>query len=279
LLQDNAIGALAEAMLTHKKTGFLIERNSDRRALLRALNRVSVLPVREAVRVADSASDSVSERVPQRTPQSVPETAFAQIDGTHANAESAAGQLIAAGCDLVVLWQMSMSLADFPEPGEIVMPTRIVDAESGERHDTALSRMGRRDRAAILSSGFVADPGTRRRMAMRFQCVVMDNLSATLARYLARANVPFLIVCAQIDRRSDRWTNRILRWQLRFGSRGVLSALAWLMFKPRERMDWFSSRNEARMALHEAADLLRECLEDVTNEEIKIDGSGDPAAR
>jgi len=241
LLQDSAIGALAEAILGHHRTGFLIERNSDRRALLRALRRVSPAPAAE----------------------------FVRINGTHSNAESSAGHLIAAGCDLVVLWQTSMSLADFPDPREIVIPTRIIDAESGERHDTALAHIGRRDRAAILSSGFVADPGTRRRMAIRFQCVVMDNLSSTLARYLARARIPFFVVCAQIDRRSDRWTNRILRWQLRFDSRGLLSTLAWLLFKPRERLVWFSSRAEARTALHYAASLLRECLEDVIQEESK----------
>lgn len=233
-MQDTAIGALAEAMLAHRKTGFLVARAADRRTLHRALQKIS----------------------------GGPEAEFAVLTGSTTNAEAEALGLVRRQCDLIVLWQVATSLQERSQPGELVMPTRVVDAESEERFDTGLTRMGRRDRAAILSAGIITDPGQCRRLAMRFQCVVMDSLSSTLARCLARAEVPLFIVCAQIDRRADHWTNRILTWQMRYGSQALLSRLAWAMFKPRELMVSHSSRGEARMALHDAVELLRESLED-----------------
>ena len=236
-MQDIAISALAQAMLEGRKTGFLVWRHTDRRSLARQLKRH--------------------------------ETDFRILAGSPADAERSAGELVAAGCDLIVLWQTALSLQGFVESGELVMPTRIIDAESGEKFDTALPAMGRRDRAALLSSeALISDPGTRKRMAMRFQCVVLDRLGATLTRFAQRAGIPFFVVCTHIDRRADRWTNRILAWQLRFGSRTLLSTLAWALFKPRELMVSYSSRSEARTALRDAGILLRECLE----EDSLVDG-------
>ncbi len=240
MIQDTAIGALADAMLVRQKTGFLIYRAADHRALSRSLTHLPRLPAVD----------------------------FALLTGSPANAEEAAETLIKRGCDLIVLWQTALSLQDFIEPGELVMPTRIVEAESGGRFDTGFPGMGRRDRAAILTTDFIEDPGARRRLAMRFQCVVMDTLSATLARRLARAKVPYLVVCAQIDRRAEYWTNRFFSWRVRFGSRTLLSALAWIWFKPRELMVFSTSRGGANASLRDAANLLRESLEEAFEDEF-----------
>lgn len=245
-MQDSAISVLAEAMLTHRRTGFIVFRPLDEQCVIRATTGFDV----------DTA-------MPGETP---------------ADAELAAVSLLQRGCDLIVLWQTAMSLQEFTEPGELVMPTRVIDAESGERRDTALVRMGRRDRAALLSAGVIADPGARRRLAMRFQCVVMDTCAATLSRLLERSDVPFFVVCAQIDSRADRWTNRILAWRLRFSPGNPLRHLGWLLFKPREIQASLNSRSEARIALRDTATLLRDVLEEFLEERGLDGGHAESAA-
>lgn len=236
-MQDSAISVLAEAMMMRRKTGFIVFRSADRRYLTRACEGFQIQ--------------------------------FAMPRNRSGEAEEAARALLDQGCEQIVLWQTAASLQEFTDPGELVMPTRVVDAESGERYDTAIARMGRRDRAAVLSAGVVYDPGTRKRLAMRFQCVVMDTCAAILARMLERSNVPFFVVCTQIDRRADHWTNRILSWRLRFSRGNPLRHLGWLLFKPKEIHASLNSRSEAEIALRDAASLLREFLDDFQREALE----------
>ena len=175
-------------------------------------------------------------------------------------AESAAESMLANGCDLLLCWETVLSLEKLSRPGEAVLPTRIVDAESLERYDTALHRIGRRNHAALLSTPVAPETSARRRLAMKHQCVGIDRICATLARTMSRAGTPILAVCALIDTRADIWANRLLLWTTRFGRHNPLTWIGILLFKPREYLAHRLSRHRANVELGVAIQQLKECL-------------------
>ncbi len=175
-------------------------------------------------------------------------------------AESAAEMMLANGCDLLLCWETVLSLEKLSRPGEAILPTRIVDAESLERYDTALHRIGRRNHAALLSTPAAPEISARRRLAMKHQCVGIDRICAPLARTAARAGVPILVVCALIDTRADVWANRLLLWTSFFGRHNPLTWIGVLLFKPREFWTHRLSRHRADVEMDVAIRQLKECL-------------------
>lgn len=175
-------------------------------------------------------------------------------------AESAAESMLANGCDLLLCWETVLSLEKHSRPGEAVLPTRIVDAESLERYDTALHRIGRRSHAALLSTPVAPETSARRRLAMKHQCVGIDRICATLARTMSRAGTPILVVCALIDTRADIWANRLLLWTTRFGRHNPLTWIGILLFKPREYWTHRLSRHKANVELGVAIQQLKQSL-------------------
>lgn len=224
--------ALARALTTHRKVVFLTTCRADQRRL---------------------------QRVLQGYPASCTLIANRQWD-----AENSVEALLAAGCDLFVLWQTALSMEDLTRPGELMLPTRIIDAESDERYDTALVAAGRRDRTALLSTADAPDTGTRRRLAMKFQCLVLDRVAAPLARRLSRARVDFFVVCTLIDTRADYWTNRMLEWHTWFSRRNPLRFVVTLVYKPREFLDSWLSRQRAAARLRDTAHRLEEALNEAS---------------
>lgn len=196
-------------------------------------------------------------------------------------AERAADTMVANGCDLLLCWQTVLSLENLSRPGEAILPTRIVDAESLERYDTALHRIGRRNHAALLSTPTAQEASARRRLAMKHQCVGIDRIGATLARTMARAGAPILVVCALIDTRADMWANRLLLWTSRFGRYNPLTWIGILLFKPREYWTHRLSQHKANVELDVAIGQLKECLleldaeatDEATNHSEKSRGS------
>jgi hypothetical protein len=217
-------------------------------SMLRGANRPGVLVTRRKVR-DQLASLPGFDRLDLRL-----------IKDNPAAAESAAEMMLANGCDLLLCWETVLSLEKLSRPGEAVLPTRIVDAESLERYDTALHRIGRRNHTALLSTPTAPETSARRRLAMKHQCVGIDRICATLARTMSRAGTPILVVCALIDTRADIWANRLLLWTSRFGRHNPLTWIAVLLFKPREFWTHHLSRHRANVALDVAIGQLKECL-------------------
>ena len=216
--------------------------------MLRSANRPGVLVTRRKVRdqlATLPGFDRLDLRLIKDNPSAV---------------ESAAESMLANGCDLLLCWETVLSLEKLSRPGEAVLPTRIVDAESLERYDTALHRIGRRNHAALLSTPVAPETNARRRLAMKHQCVGIDRICATLARTMSRAGTPILVVCALIDTRADIWANRLLLWTTRFGRHNPLTWIGILLFKPREYWTHRLSRHRANVELGVAIQQLKECL-------------------
>ena len=216
--------------------------------MLRSANRPGVLVTRRKVRdqlVTLPGFDRLDLRLIKDNPSA---------------AERAAESMLANGCDLLLCWETVLSLEKLSRPGEAVLPTRSVDAESLERYDTALHRIGRRNHAALLSTPVAPETSARRRLAMKHQCVGIDRICATLARTMSRAGTPILVVCALIDTRADIWANRLVLWTTRFGRHNPLTWIGILLFKPREYWTHRLSRHRANVELGVAIRQLKECL-------------------
>jgi len=234
-VHDNSMYAIASLLLRAKRPGVLVTRRQVR-------DQLATLP----------GFDHLDLQLIKDSPNA---------------AEGAAEAMLALGCDLLLCWETVLSLQKLSRPGEAIMPTRIVDAESLERYDTALHRMGRRNHAALLSTPTAPETSTRRRLAMKHQCVGVDRICATLARTMARANAPILVVCALIDTRADAWTNRLLLWTSRFGRRNPLTLIGVLLFKPREFWTHRLSKHRANVELDVAIRQLKECLLELRTEQ------------
>lgn len=229
-------------VLVHDNSMYAIAR------MLRSANRPGVLVTRRKVR-DQLATLPGFDRLDLRL---IPDNPSA--------AESVAEMMLANGWYLLLCWETVLSLEKLSRPGEAILPTRIVDSESLERYDTALHSIGRRNHAALLSTPTAPEISARRRLAMRHQCVGIDRICATLARTMARADAPILVVCALIDTRADIWANRLLLWTSRFGRRNPLTWIGVLLFKPREFWTHRLSRNKANIELDVAIGQLKECL-------------------
>lgn len=227
-MHDNSMGAIASMLRSAKHPGVLVTRR-------KVADQLATLP----------GFDRLDLRL---------------IEDNPIAAEKAAEMMLANGCDLLLCWQTVLSLEKLSRPGEAVLPTRIVDAESLERYDTALHRIGRRNHAALLSTPTAQEASARRRLAMKHQCVGIDRICAPLARTMARAGAPILVVCALIDTRADIWANRLLLWTARFGRRNPLTLVGILLFKPREYWTHRLSRHRANVELDVAIGQLKECL-------------------
>ncbi len=245
-VHDNSMYTIASMLFRAKRPGVLVTRRkvADRMASLPGLARLDLQLIKD-------------------TPDA---------------AESAAEAMVAQGCDLLMCWETVLSLQKLSRPGEAIMPTRIVDAESLERFDTALHRLGRRNHAALLSTPTAPETSTRRRLAMKHQCMGVDRIGATLARTMARANTPILMVCALIDARALAWTNRLTLWTARFGRRNPLRLVGVLLFKPREYWTHRLSTHRANMELDAAIRQLKECLLELEAEQGDAEQSRIPCA-
>jgi len=124
-------------------------------------------------------------------------------------AEAAAAHLLDRGASALVSWGIAGGLDPSLEPGTVVVPEVVLDAEGGHRRadagwrDRLLARIGDHVPTSVGSvlhaDKVVASPTGKREFYERWQAAAVDMESAGVARIAEDAGVPWIVVRAVGD--------------------------------------------------------------------------------
>lgn len=186
-----------------------------------------------------------------------------------ANAEKAARQLLAAGCDALVSWGTAGALSQDLRRGQLVVGKRIADADGNvlATDEAWAQRAARRlsPHAGVLvtdvasASHILGSMQDKQSLATLSGADIVDMESAALARIAAREGIPLLVLRAVVDELDATIPPSVIAATDTEGHVRMPRLLARLLIRPGE---WASllhmahAFGQARRSLAQAAGLL-----------------------
>jgi adenosylhomocysteine nucleosidase len=121
--------------------------------------------------------------------------------GRQAGAAAAAERLIAAGATAVVSFGLCGGLDPALSPGALVVPRRVLDADTAYEADSGLTTVlgGVSAAALIAAEATVATASAKQTLFIRTNAAAVDIESGAVARVAARHGMPFAALRAVCD--------------------------------------------------------------------------------